>query len=219
MNLFFDLDGTLTDPFDGITRSISYAMDGLGREIPPGEDLRWSIGPPLRDSFMKLLATDDKKLTEKAVGLYRQRFGTVGLFENRVYDGIPKMLKALQESGHALYLATLKPVIYARRIIDHFDLQRYFAGVFGSELDGTRSDKTSLLAYLLQTESIAPSAAAMIGDREHDIIGAKKNGVAGYGVLWGYGTKDELERCGAHAAFKTPDELVHAFSANTNRSA
>jgi phosphoglycolate phosphatase len=148
--------------------------------------------------------------------LYRQRFGTVGLFENRVYGGIPEMLEALQESGHTLYLATLKPTVYALRIVDHFGLQRYFAGIFGSELEGTRSDKTSLLSYLLQTELIAPSAAAMIGDRKHDIIGAKNNGIAGFGVLWGYGTKDELERSGARAAFKTPLELVRAFSAKAN---
>jgi phosphoglycolate phosphatase len=216
MNLLFDLDGTLTDPYEGITRCISYALDILGHKISPDEDLRWCIGPPLRDSFMKLLASDDTALIEKAVTLYRQRFGTVGLFENRVYDDIPEMLEALQESGHTLYLATLKPIVYAERIVGHFGLQRYFEGIFGSELDGTRSDKTSLLSYLLQTELIAPSAAAMIGDRKHDIIGAKKNGVAGFGVLWGYGTKDELERSGASAAFKTPSELVRTFSAKAN---
>ena len=211
MNLLFDLDGTLTDPYEGITRCISYALDMLGHKIPPEENLRWCIGPPLRDSFMKLLVTDDKALIERAVRLYRQRFGTVGLFENHVYDGIPEMLEALQQDGHTLYLATLKPTVYASRIIDHFGLQRYFTDIFGSELDGTRSDKTSLLSYLLQTELIESSTAAMIGDREHDIIGAKNNGVAGFGVLWGYGTKDELERSGAHAAFKEPPELARHF--------
>jgi phosphoglycolate phosphatase len=160
---------------------------------------------------MKLLASDDTALIEKAVELYRQRFGTVGLFENYVYDGIPEMLEALQQNGHTHYLATLKPTVYARRIIEHFELQRYFTGIFGSELDGTRSDKTSLLSYILQTASIAPPAAAMIGDREHDIIGAKQNGVAGFGVLWGYGTKNELERSGAQAAFKNPSELARHF--------
>lgn len=213
MNLLFDLDGTLTDPLAGITNCILYALDKLGKPLPPGENLRWCIGPPLRDSFAKLLASDDQALIEKAVTFYRERFGTVGLFENQVYDGIPDVLQALQQDGHTLYVATSKPTLFAKRIIAHFDLQRYFKCVYGSELDGTRGDKTSLISYILQTELMAPSEAAMIGDREHDMIGAKENGVHGFGVLWGYGTKDELERAGAHAAFKNPPELVGAFSA------
>ena len=213
MNLLFDLDGTLTDPLAGITNCIVYALDKLGKPLPPGENLRWCIGPPLRDSFTKLLATDDRALIEKAVALYRERFGSVGLYENQVYDGIFDALAALQTYGHSLYVATSKPTIFAKRIIAHFDLQRYFKCIYGSELDGTRGDKTSLLSYLLQTESIAPSAAAMIGDRKHDMIGAKENDISGFGVLWGYGTKDELEHSWAKAVFKNPPELVRAFSA------
>jgi phosphoglycolate phosphatase len=211
MNLLFDLDGTLTDPFTGITKCISYALNMLDRKLPPGESLRWCIGPPLKDSFAKLLASDDDALTERAVAFYRERFGTVGLFENEVYDGIPEVLEALQKNGHTLYVATSKPVVYAKRIIDHFGLHRYFKWIFGSELDGTRSDKTSLISHILQRELIAPSETSMIGDREHDIIGAKENGIYGFGVLWGYGTKDELENSGAHAFFKTPRELVTAM--------
>ena len=213
MNLLFDLDGTLTNPLAGITRCILYAMDKLGKALAPGENLRWCIGPPLRDSFARLLASDDKALIEKAVALYRERFGTVGLYENQVYDGIPDMLPALQKDGHTLYVATSKPTIFAKRIISHFHLQRYFKCIYGSELDGTRGDKTSLISYVLQTELMAPSEVAMIGDREHDMIGAKENGVSGFGVLWGYGTKDELERSGAQVAFKIPPELARAFSA------
>jgi phosphoglycolate phosphatase len=192
MNLLFDLDGTLTDPFTGITKCISYALNMLDRKLPPGESLRWCIGPPLKDSFAKLLASDDDALTERAVAFYRERFGTVGLFENEVYDGIPEVLEALQKNGHTLYVATSKPVVYAKRIIDHFGLHRYFK-------------------CILQRELIAPSETSMIGDREHDIIGAKENGIYGFGVLWGYGTKDELENSGAHAFFKTPRELVTAM--------
>lgn len=213
MNLLFDLDGTLTDPLAGITRCILYALDKLGKPLPPGENLRWCIGPPLRDSFAKLLASDDQALIEKAVTLYRDRFGTVGLFENQVYDGIPDALQTLHKDGHTLYVATSKPTLFATRIIAHFDLQRYFKCIYGCELDGTRGDKTSLISYILQTERMAPSEAAMIGDREHDMIGAKENDVSGFGVLWGYGTQVELERAGAHAAFKNPLELVGAFSA------
>jgi phosphoglycolate phosphatase len=211
MNLLFDLDGTLTDPFKGITKCISYALGMLDRKLPPRESLGWCIGPPLKVSFAKLLASDDDALTDKAVAFYRERFGTVGLFENEVYDGIPEVLEALQKNGHTLYVATSKPAVYAERIIDHFGLHRYFKRVFGSELDGTRSNKTSLISHILQRELVAPSETAMIGDREHDIIGAKENGIFGFGVLWGYGSKDELENSGANAFFKTPPELVTAF--------
>ncbi|MGD8344249.1 MAG: HAD hydrolase-like protein, partial [Desulfobacterales bacterium] len=155
MNLLFDLDGTLTDPFDGITRSISYALDRLNRKVPPGEDWRWCIGPPLRDIFAKLLAAEDATLIEKAVAIYRERFSTVGLFENEVYDGIPETLAALNKDGHTLYVATSKPTVYALKIIDHFNLQRFFKRTYGCELDGTRGDKTSLIAYILQTELFA----------------------------------------------------------------
>jgi phosphoglycolate phosphatase len=218
MNLLFDLDGTLTDPFAGITKCISYALDMLGRELPPRESLRWCIGPPLKDSFAKLLASDDDALTEKALAFYRERFGTVGLFENEVYDGIPEVLEALQKNGHTLYVATSKPAVYAERIIDHFGFHHHFKYIFGSELDGTRSDKTNLISHILQKELIAPSETLMIGDREHDMIGAKENGIYGFGVLWGYGTKDELENSGAHAFFRTPRELVIAFNGKPNLS-
>jgi phosphoglycolate phosphatase len=218
MNLLFDLDGTLTNPFSGITKCIGYALDRLGKESPPKESLHWCIGPPLKDSFAKLLASDDDAITEKAVAFYRERFSTVGLFENEVYDGIPEALEALRKNGHTLYVATSKPAVYAERIIAHFDLQRYFKCVFGSELDGTRSDKTSLISHILKRELIAPSETWMVGDRVHDIVGAAQNGVYGFGVLWGYGTKDELENSGARALFKTPRELVTAFNGQLNLS-
>jgi phosphoglycolate phosphatase len=218
MNLLFDLDGTLTDPFQGITKSISFALNMLGRKSPPRENLRWCIGPPLKKSFAKLLASDDDALAEKALSCYRERFGVVGLFENEIYDGILDALEALQDNGHTLYVATSKPAVYAERIIDHFGLYRYFRRIYGSELDGTRNDKTILISHILQRESIAASETLMIGDREHDILGAKENGVYGLGVLWGYGTKDELEASGAHAFFKNPQELVAAFKGELNLS-
>ncbi len=157
MNLLFDLDGTLTDPFPGIRKCISYALDKIGRQLPPRESLRWCIGPPLKDSFAKLLASDDEELVGKAITFYRERFSAVGLFENRVYEGIPEALEALQGDGHTLYVATSKPTVYAERIIDHFNLHRYFKRIYGSELDGTRSDKTSLISHILKRESIETS--------------------------------------------------------------
>jgi len=207
MNFLFDLDGTLTDPYQGITRCISHALLALGRPAPPQMDLRWCIGPPLKNSFARLLASDDDKLAEEAVAIYRERFGSVGLFENEVYGGIPEALTALQEVGHILYVATSKPTVYAKQIVEHFDLQRYFRAIHGSELDGTRSDKTNLISHILQSEGIASSETLMIGDRKHDMIGAKANGVCGIGVLWGYGTQDELEASGAHACIRRPQEL------------
>ena len=212
MNLLFDLDGTLTNPFQGITQCIAYALEMMGRPAPHREELGWCIGPPLKYSFAKLMGTDDKGLIDKTLAFYRERFGTVGLFENEVYDEIPEALEALQTRGHRLYLATSKPRVYAERIIDHFDLSRYFRHLYGAELDGTRNDKTSLIAYILKTESIAASETVMIGDRKYDMIGAKENGVCSFGVLWGYGTKDELEASGAKEFIKTPQELVTAFN-------
>jgi phosphoglycolate phosphatase len=212
MKLLFDLDGTLTDPFQGITRSISHALVILGRPSPPPESLRWCIGPPLKSSLAKLLASDDDKLAEEALAIYRERFGSVGLFENEVYDDIPEALDDLQEAGHTLYVATSKPAVYAEQIIDHFGLRRCFKGIHGSDLNGARSDKTSLISHILRSESIASSETFMIGDRMHDIIGAKANGVYGLGVLWGYGTREELEASGAHACIKHPRELVTAMN-------
>lgn len=212
MNLLFDLDGTLTDPFTGITKCIVYALERLGKKLPPAERLQWCIGPPLRNIFAKLLASDNAALIEKAVALYRERYGTVGWSENKVYTGIPKVLEALQKDQHKLYVATSKPVVYARRIIDHFELNGFFKCIYGSELDGTRGDKTSLISHILRAEGLSPSETAMIGDREHDMIGAKENSISAIGVLWGYGSKDELENSGARTFLSTPQELVTAFS-------
>ena len=207
MNILFDLDGTLTDSYQGITRCFGFALSALGRIAPPQEDLKWCIGPSPKDSFAKLLDTDDEKLIEKALSIYRERFGSVGLFENEVYEGIPETLSALVEKGHMLYVATSKPVVYAKQIIEHFGLQRYFRTIHGSELDGTRSDKTSLISHILQSEGLTSFETLMVGDRKYDMLGAKANGVKGLGVLWGYGTRDELEASGAFTCIRHPSEL------------
>ena len=210
MNLLFDLDGTLTDPFPGITRCIAYALERSAVASPPAEQLRWCIGPPLKHSLARLLATDDAARIEKALTLYRERFGRLGLFENEVYDGIPDVLETLNDAGHTLVVATSKPAVFARRIVDHFGLQRYFKTIHGSELDGTRADKTRLIAHILEQESIDGSQSVMIGDRAYDMIGARENGLTRCGVLWGYGSRDELERSGAQAVVATPAELILA---------
>lgn len=212
MNLLFDLDGTLTNPFPGITGCISYALGKLGVQSPSNESLHWCIGPPLKNSFLKLLSSEDETLAEKALSFYRERYSSVGLYENELYNGIPESLEVLQKAGHTLYVATSKPTIFAKRIADHFNLKRHFKCIYGSELDGTRCDKTSLISYILQRESIPKSETVMIGDREHDIIGAKNNGLYGFGVLWGYGTKEELKASGAHSFIDSPQELISAFN-------
>jgi phosphoglycolate phosphatase len=208
MHLLFDLDGTLTDPFPGITRSIQYALESLGRPSPSADDLRWCIGPPLKKSFLVLLGPGSENLIDSAIAKYRERFGTVGLFENDVYPGITEALGALREKGHTLHVATSKPLVYAARIIDHFGLSAHFRSIHGSEMDGTRSDKASLLSHLLANEGLSPADALMIGDREHDMIGAVRNQIPGVGVLWGYGTRDELEAAGASRCINLPRELA-----------
>jgi len=206
--LLFDLDGTLTDPFVGITACIRHALTALGRPAPPADQLRWCIGPPLRDSLATLLGADHAHKADEALAVYRERFGRVGLFENQAYPGIREALAGLQERGHVLRVATSKPAVFARRIIEHFDLARYFTSVDGCELDGTRGDKRSLIAYILREYGLTPGETLMIGDREHDVIGARENGVAAIGVLWGFGSREELEAAGALRLVATPEGLV-----------
>jgi len=209
--IFFDLDGTLTDPKPGITRSIQYALGKLDHPIVPTEDeLTWCIGPPLRASFVKLLGGEAS--ADLAVSFYRERFSDVGLYENSVYAGIPDVLAELRKSGRRLFVATSKAHVFADRIIDHFNLRPYFERVFGAELDGTRADKSDLLAYALKTTAVDPSRSLMIGDRSHDMIGARNNGVRGIGVLYGYGSEQELTAAGASCLCETPEAVRDCIS-------
>jgi phosphoglycolate phosphatase len=206
----FDLDGTLTDPKPGITRSIRHALIALTGEAPEEDALTWCIGPPLLASFETLLA--GKGDAAAALAKYRERFGDVGLFENEVYPAIPETLAALVASGHRLFVATSKPTIYARRIVEHFDLSRYFDDVFGAELDGRRSDKSELLAWLLAGRQVAPAEATMVGDRRHDMVGARANAMRAVGVLYGYGSEAELTEAGAEALCATPEALADVLA-------
>jgi len=211
VSLLFDLDGTLTDPREGIVRRLRYALEELGHVSPPEAQLTRYIGPPLYESFPVLLGTTDTALIERAVNLYRQRFTTDGIFENNLYPGITDTLSALEAKGYSLYVVTSKPTVFARRIIDHFGLLRFFQNVYGSELDGTRADKTELIGHVLAHENIHPIDAVMIGDRGHDIKGALANGVQSVGVLWGYGSREELTQAGASALCETPETLTKHF--------
>lgn len=206
--LLFDLDGTLTDPQPGIVGCIRHALDCLGQASPSEERLVSFIGPPLRGAFATLLDTSDRERVEKAMTLYRERYGTVGLFENAVYDGVPEMLDEARANGSPCFVATGKPLVYTNRIMEHFGLSDRFAGIYGSELDGRFDDKAELLEHLLRQERIEPPDALMIGDRAADVVAARKNGLRSIGVLWGFGDRQELEDAGADVLCASPVELV-----------
>lgn len=205
--VLFDLDGTLTDPFEGITRSIQFALKQMGAAVPDADDLRWCIGPPLWDSFAVLLSTDERAEQDRAVGFYRERYTAEGLYENTLIGGIPETLGTLREAGLDLHVCTSKPHAYAGKILEHFDLLPHFGKVYGSELDGTRSAKTELIAHVLQQEGVSAPETVMIGDRKHDLIGANANSVAGIGVLWGYGSREELEAEGPILIAESPEQI------------
>lgn len=201
--IFFDLDGTLTDPKEGITRCIRHALHKLELDCPDDDGLTWCIGPPLLDSF-RTLAGDE--LAPEAIVLYRERFADVGWQENYPYPGIVAALQELYEQGADLFVATSKPHVFANRILGHFELAAYFKCVFGSELDGTRSNKDDLLCYALGETGVR-LPAIMIGDRRHDVTGAKSNGMTAIGVTWGYGSRSELEGAGADRIVDAPGDL------------
>jgi phosphoglycolate phosphatase len=205
--ILFDLDGTLTDPREGITRSIAYALERMGLAPPPLDALTFAIGPPLRGSLAQLMGDASPAAVERAIGLYRERFADVGLYENALYEGIGETLATLAASGATLYVATSKPRIYAERIVRHFRLDAHFEAVHGCELDGTREDKRELLAHLLPHHGVAAGEAVMIGDRGADMAAARHHGVRAVGALWGYGSREELEGGGAQSLCAWPREL------------
>ncbi len=210
LTLLFDLDGTLTDSRPGIISGIQHALGVMGLPVPPEHSLLRFIGPPTHDAFRELLSSSDPELNARAIGIYRERYAKQGLYENSVYPGVAEGLAALREAGATLFVATSKPQVFARQIIDHFGLAQYFVTVYGSELSGERSNKGDLIAHVLTQEGLT-NDAWMIGDRLHDIRGAKLNGLRSAGVLWGYGSRDELSEAGADATFANMQELVEAL--------
>ena len=195
--ILFDLDGTLTDPGQGITNSVAYALRKLGQPPPPRAELDAYIGPPLAGSFEERAGLD-RQTAQLAVSYYREYFSVTGIFENELYGGIDEMLSALKAAGATISLATSKPTIYAKQILEHFEIDKYFDAVAGSELDGRRVKKAEVIDYALELLGINDrDGVVMIGDREHDIIGANKCGVASVGVTYGYGSREELANSGA----------------------
>jgi phosphoglycolate phosphatase len=213
----FDLDGTLTDPGEGIIKCIEHAFRGLGLDSPPTEELGSWIGPPLYDSFFA--ACDDEQLATRAVDLYRERFASDGLYENRMIAGVDGALDTLTSSGVRCFVASSKPAVFVERIVRHFRMDQWLTGVYGSELDGRFSDKAELLAQLRVCESIDPRQTVMIGDRYHDLDGAQANNMDFIGVTWGYGSREELEQAGAGIVIDTLAALLEQFELDNEEQA
>ncbi|NQD91487.1 HAD hydrolase-like protein [Pseudomonas sp. CrR25] len=211
-HILFDLDGTLTDPREGITRSVQYALAQLGIDEPRLQALEHFIGPPLLQCFMHSYGFDEATAW-RAVGLYRERFADVGLYENRLFAGVGELLQLLLGQGRTLYIATSKPTLFAERIAEHFALAGYFRRIYGSELDGTRTDKGELIGHLLAQEGLDARSALMIGDRKHDLIGARHYGLAVAAVGYGFGSAEELRAEAPTYHFQTLAELHRAFAA------
>lgn len=210
--ILFDLDGTIIDPKTGIIDSSSKALVELGHGDKVTENMNWIIGPPLRKSMGQILPS---ALVEDAVILYREIHSKGGLLEVLLYDGIIDAIKALKNNNYRLFVCTAKNTPFAKRTIEHFELSQYFDEVYGSHLDGTFDDKAELIAHILNAHSICAADTMMIGDREHDMIAACKNGVVGYGALWGYGSVEELNNAGASKLFNTaPDFQVFILHNN-----
>lgn len=210
-SILFDLDGTLTDPKEGITRCVEYALNKFGITVDHLDLLLPYIGPPLYDSFVQIQGLPEEQAAQ-AVVYYRERYSTIGMFENSVIPGIPQLLETLQGMGYTLYVATSKPTVFAEEILRHYGLDGYFKHVAGSNLDGTRSKKREVIQYVLDQNAISPEEALMIGDREHDIIGAKGCGVVSVGVLFGYGSEEELSSSGADYIASTVEEIQEIIS-------
>ncbi len=205
--ILFDLDGTLTDPAIGITNSVTYALKKLGITPPERSELYKFIGPPLAYSFEKYYSLS-KEESFKAVDYYREYFAPTGIFENAVYDGTIDMLNSLKGAGKKLILATSKPLVFADKILEHFELDKYFDITVGSNLDGTLTDKGEVIALALQKSGVTNlKKVAMVGDRKHDIIGAVKNNITPIGVTFGYGSYEELLSAGATHIVTSTREL------------
>lgn len=206
--ILFDLDGTLTDSGPGITNSVEYALNKYNIKVNDRSELFRFIGPPLIDSFQMFYGFSAEEALE-ITHVYREYYSVKGIFENEVYEGIEDLLRKLNEAGKRVIVATSKPEPFARKILDHFSLSQYFEYIAGSNMDETRCAKSEVIEYALESCSVSDlSKVIMIGDREHDVIGAKKIGTESIGVLWGYGSREELQNAGADYIVKTPGEIL-----------
>ena len=211
--VLFDLDGTLTDPFEGISNSIIYALKKFGIAAPDKPLLKKFIGPPLTESFSEYCGLNHSDAL-RAVDYYREYFSVAGIFENKPYEGVCKLLSGLKERGYTAIVATSKPEQFAKAIVQHFGLEQYFKEICGATMDQSRTQKADVIAYALKKCEIKDEIkdkkrAVMVGDRKHDIIGAKTNGLSSIGVLYGYGSKEELLEAGANYIANSPVDILH----------
>ena len=207
--ILFDLDGTLTEPAEGITNSVCYALKKFGIESKPENELRF-IGPPLHKSFQMFYGMNEED-SFKAVDYYREYFAPKGIYENRLYDGMAEALDKLIFKGYTLAVASSKPEVFVRQVLEYFQIADRFEVITGSELNGERTDKAEVVAEALRRLDAVADDCCMIGDRSHDIEGAHKCGVLAAGVLWGYGSREELKAAKADAIFESIEQMVRFF--------
>ncbi|WP_024346482.1 HAD family hydrolase [Lacrimispora indolis] len=203
----FDLDGTLTDPKEGITKSVQYALRHFGIETENLDALCCFIGPPLKDSFMEYYGFSEEQ-AGKAIDVYREYFSGKGLYENKAYEGVAEVLQSFLNAGKKLYVASSKPEVFVRMILKHFELDSYFTFMGGADMGETRVKKADVIRYVLEECGIRDlDKTVMIGDRKHDVLGAKEIGIASVGVLYGYGSEQELKAAGADVLAETIFDL------------
>ena len=207
--ILFDLDGTLTDSGEGIINCVIYALDRFGLPIPPRDSLRYFVGPPLHESFVKQGVPADR--AEEAVAVYRERYVPTGMFENTPYPGVRELLEQLKAEGYTLYVASSKPEWMCVEILEHFDLAKYFAQICGATMDTSRTNKEAVIEYLIQ-ENGKTDNMIMVGDTKFDVLGAKAHGIPCVGVSWGYGTVADMQEAGAAAIAYTMDELYQILT-------
>lgn len=206
--ILFDLDGTLTDPKEGITKSVEYALNKMGIKDVDLDELIKFIGPPLKDSFIKYYNYSEDEANQ-AIEYYREYFKEKGMFENILYDDIDELLSILKDKDKIIAVATSKPTVFADTIINHFNLSKYFNCIVGSNLDGTRTKKADVIdAVLKELDVKSKEEVVMIGDREHDVIGARQIGIDSIGVEYGYGSREELESSGANYIVERVGDLI-----------
>lgn len=211
--ILFDLDGTLTDSGEGITRSVQYALEKIGKPEPERQKLNIFVGPPLLEQFQEYAAID-KETAKKAVEYYRERYAPVGIYENELYPGILEMLEELKARGYRLGVASSKPEIFVNTVLEYFHMEAYFEEIVGSEPDGGRTDKTAVIEEALLRMGLEKhrNQVIMVGDKEHDVLGARKAGIDCIAVSYGYGTMEELENAHPFKIVNSPEELLDFFA-------
>ena len=214
-NILFDLDGTLTDSVRGIMNCFRYTLENLNLSVPTETELLSFVGPPLHRTFAALLQTSDASLIENAVAVYRRRFDEVCWRENAVYTGVPQMLDSLHTDGYNLFVATSKDENAAQKILNYFQLNTYFIEIAGSDPAGRLADKTLLIGELLDRHELSAEETVMVGDRMHDILAAKQNGVSALGITYGYGSLTELREAGADFICDTPRQVTNLIKTFT----